>query len=76
MKYVAWAIIGGFSLWVLYVIAALGSAWISVAIIGFAGLIALINRVTRRPRRRTGQPSPTRRVISTDQDRWGGGGDL
>lgn len=75
-KYTIWAIIGGFSLWVLYVIAGLGSPWVSVGIVGFVGFIVLINRVTRRPVQKTGQPTPEHRVVTTDQDRWGGGASL
>lgn len=73
VKYFGRALIAVISLWILYVIAALGSPWLSLGIVGFAAFIALFTRATRTPSHRTGQPSPKRRVESTDRDRWGGG---
>lgn len=76
LKYTIWAIAGAIALWVLYVIAGLGNPWVSVGIVGFVLLIVLINRITKKPAHKTGQPTPERRVVSTDQDRWGGGESL
>lgn len=74
VQYAGWAVAGGFAIWVLWVIAGLGSIWVSVGIVGFVGLMVLINRITEKPSQRVGQPTPERRVTSTDIDRWGGGG--
>jgi hypothetical protein len=72
-KYIGWAFIGGFLAWILYIIAGLGSLWLSVGIVGFVGLSALFNRAIGKPTQKTGEPSTKRRVTSTDRDRWGGG---
>lgn len=76
VKYISWAVAGGVSLWFLWILAGLGNIWVPIGIVGFVLFIALVNRVTRRPTQKTGQPTPQRRVISTDQDRWGGGASL
>ena len=73
LKYVGWAIVLGLAIWVLSIIAGLGSWWVPLGVVAFVGFIVLVNRLTRRPSPRTGQQSPEHRVVSTDQDRWGGG---
>jgi hypothetical protein len=67
-----WGILSVLAGLVLWVIAGLGSVWVSVGIVGFVGLMYLINRATRKPASKTGQPPNEHRVVSTDQDRWGG----
>lgn len=76
LKYIGWAVAFGIAIWILSIIAGLGSWSVSIGIVAFVGLIVLFNRLTRRPSARTGQPSPEHRVVSTDQDRWGGGASL
>lgn len=76
LKYIGWAIALGLSIWVLSIIAGLGSWWVSIGIVAFVGFIVLVNRLTARPSPRTGQPTEEHRVVSTDQDRWGGGASL
>ena len=72
-KYLGWAIGAGVGIWILSIIASLGSWWVSLGIVALVALIAVVNRKTPGRQRRVGQPDPERRVISTDQDRWGGG---
>lgn len=72
-KYAGWAIGAGIGIWILSVIASLGSWWVSIGIVALVALIVVVNRKTRGRPQRVGQPEPGRRVISTDQDRWGGG---
>ncbi len=73
MRYVTGTILGGLFTWILFVIARLGGPWVAVGAVGFAGLIIVSNRLARKPEQKVGQPPPEHRVISTDQDRWGGG---
>lgn len=73
LKYIGWAMVLGLAIWVLSIVAGLGSWWVSLGVVAFVGFIVLVNRLTRRPSPKTGQPSPEHRVVSTDQDRWGGG---
>ncbi len=67
------AIAGTFALWILFLFERLGTPWLPVGLVGIAGLVLALNRFTKRPVDKTGQPTPERRVISPDQDRWGGG---
>lgn len=76
LKWIGWAVAFGLAVWILSIIASLGSWWVSIGFVAFVGFIVLVNRLTRRPPPRTGQPSPEHRVVSTDQDRWGGGASL
>ena len=76
VKYIGWAIVLGVSIWVLSVLAGLGSLWVLIGFVAFVGFIVLVNRLTKRPSPRTGQPSQEHRVVSTDRDRWGGGASL
>lgn len=76
LRYVGLAIALALAFWVLSIIAGLGSWLVSVGVVAFVGFIVLVNRLTRRPSPKTGQPSPEHRVVSTDQDRWGGGASL
>lgn len=75
-KYIVWVLTVGLSLWILYLIAGLGSAWVSVGIVVFVAFLVLFSRAITRRRQTTGQPSPKRRVVSNDIDRWGGGTSL
>jgi hypothetical protein len=73
MRYVTWILLGGFFVWILVVLARLGSPWVPVGVVGFIVFIFLVNRFTRKPEQKAGQPPPEHRVVSTDRDRWGGG---
>ena len=72
-KYLGGAIGAGVGIWILSVIASLGSWWVSIGMVALVALIVVVNRKTPGRQRRVGQPDPEHRVISTDQDRWGGG---
>ena len=76
LKYLAWAVAGGLSLLILYVVARLGSVWVSVGIGAFVLFLVWFTRSVGRRRQMTGQPSPEHRVVSNDIDRWGGGTSL